>query len=70
MSFINERIKDKEEINKATFEEVLVQLNKLKDDPFEKAAFEYFDLISWLEAKIKGVSFREIVQEKIKHISI
>ena len=35
-------------------------------DPFEKALFEYFDIISWLDSKIEKRSFAEIVKEKVQ----
>ncbi|MCC7302756.1 MAG: hypothetical protein IT233_08940 [Bacteroidia bacterium] len=37
-----------------------------KDDAFEKRALEYFDLISWLESKISGRRFQDIIAEKIR----
>jgi hypothetical protein len=36
----------------------------LKDDPYERKAFEYFDYISWLDSRIEKRSFEEIVKEK------
>ncbi len=40
------------------------QLLPLTKQKFEQAAFEYFDLLSWLESKITGISFEKILQEK------
>lgn len=45
----------------ATFVE---QLKPLKEDSFEKAAFEYFDFISWAESKLSDKTFAEIKREK------
>ncbi len=45
---------------------MLVQFKKLKTDPYEKGAFEYFDFISWLESKIENRPFAEIIKEKAK----
>ncbi|MFT4525318.1 MAG: hypothetical protein ACI85F_001471 [Bacteroidia bacterium] len=45
----------------ATFVE---QLKPLKEDSFEKAAFEYFDFISWAESKLGNKTFAEIKREK------
>jgi hypothetical protein len=42
------------------------ELVKLLKDPFEKRAFEYFDLISWVESKIEGRNFAEIVKSNVK----
>ncbi len=36
-----------------------------KNDHFEARALEYFDLISWLESKITGKKFADVVAEKI-----
>lgn len=38
----------------------------LTRDPYEKRAFIYFDIISWLESKIEGRAIQEIVKEKAK----
>ncbi len=38
-----------------------------KDDHFENRALEYFDIIAWLESKITGKKFSEIISERIKH---
>lgn len=40
------------------------KLLKLRTDPFEKEAFNYFDFISWLDSKIEGRSFAEVVRER------
>ena len=39
-------------------------LTELSEDPFEKKAMEGFDWIPWLESKITGRSFAEIIKEK------
>ena len=46
------------------FEELKKEIVKISKDPFERTALEYFDFISWLESKISGRSFAEIVREK------
>lgn len=33
----------------------------LTNNPFEKRAFEYFNMISWLDGKLEGKSFSEVV---------
>lgn len=40
------------------------QLLTLSDDPAEKFASEEFDFISWLDSKIEGRSFSEVVKER------
>ncbi|HEY6162916.1 MAG TPA: hypothetical protein VI112_16925 [Bacteroidia bacterium] len=59
------REKDPSKTNLA-YKELYDELIKLKDDPFEHTAFEYFDFISWAESKMKKIPFREIVEEKAK----
>lgn len=41
-------------------------LLKWVNDPFEKRAFLYLDLISWLDSKIQNKPIQEIVMEKAK----
>ena len=40
------------------------ELALLQKDPFEKLAFEYFDLLSWVESKLEGKKFSEVVRLK------
>lgn len=42
-------------------------MEKLTSDQFEKRAFIYFDMISWLESKIENKSVQDIIQTKIKN---
>ncbi|MBA3706964.1 MAG: hypothetical protein H0W84_14000, partial [Bacteroidetes bacterium] len=44
------------------FREELLRLTK---DPYEKEAFDFFDLIAWLESKIENRPFETIMKEKI-----
>ncbi len=37
----------------------------LKNDPYERRPFLYLDIISWLEAKMKGISMQEAIKENI-----
>ena len=46
------------------FRELKEELEILAEDEYEKGAFEYFDFISWLESKIQGSDFEEVVQEE------
>lgn len=57
----------REEQNKY-YKELKTALIALKTDSFERAAFEYFDFISWAESKIQRVPFRVIVEETIGKI--
>jgi len=48
-----------------SFQKLHAELFLLTQDPYEKKAFEEFDIISWLESKIEKKSFGEIVRRKI-----
>ena len=40
------------------------ELKKYEDDPYEKRAFLYLDIISWLESKIDRKPLQNIIKEK------
>ena len=42
------------------------QMVSLQDNEFEKRAFLYFDIISWLESRIENRSVQEVFKEKAK----
>ncbi len=46
------------------FEKLLELLRPLQNKQFEKRAFIYFDIISWLESKISGRRVAEVIAEK------
>jgi len=46
------------------FVELHAELLPLTRDTFERNAFAYFDMLSWLESKIYNKSFSDIVKEK------
>ncbi len=50
--------------HKVVFKKYLDLFNNIKNDPYERRAFVYLDIISWLESKIKGISLQEVVQRK------
>lgn len=63
--FINKILKAKDKSEESTiYHELMNDLKPMQEDTFEKTAFEYFDLLSWVESKISGKSFSEIVKEK------
>ncbi|MDH5396932.1 MAG: hypothetical protein OEX02_02220 [Cyclobacteriaceae bacterium] len=51
---------------KSDFKQLREQLIPLSDKPYEKRAFIYFDIISWLESKISGRAVGEIIGEKAR----
>ncbi len=46
------------------FKTLLQNLIPLSQDPYEKRAFIYFDILSWLESKIENRDIQEIIKEK------
>ena len=46
------------------FQRLLEQMLPLFENPYEKRAFIYFDIISWLESKIKHRPVEELIKEK------
>jgi len=51
---------------KAEFEKLHAQLKVYEDHPYEKRAFLYLDVISWLESKIENRPVGDVVTEKAK----
>ena len=49
-----------------SFSTLLEELKELENNEYESRAFIYFDIISWLEAKISNRSIEEIIQEKAR----
>lgn len=50
------------------FRKLRSQLLPLQDNPYEKRAFIYFDIISWLESKIEKRQVQEVIADKAKLI--
>jgi len=44
------------------------ELKLLENHPYEKRAFLYLDIISWLESKIKNKTVEQIIQEKAQKL--
>ena len=49
---------------KKEFVKLRSSLIKLQQDPYEKRAFLYLDIISWLTCKIENRSIQEVMREK------
>ena len=49
---------------KAAFKELHAKLKVFEDDPYEKRAFLYLDVLSWLESKIENKSVEMIIRRK------
>lgn len=46
----------------AAFRILKDEIEKITSDPFERKALEYFDFLAWLESKITGRTFGEVVR--------
>lgn len=46
------------------FKQLYENLKPLQGNPYEKRAFVYFDILSWLESKFKGIPTQLIIQGK------
>ncbi|MDQ3047911.1 MAG: hypothetical protein M3R27_10215 [Bacteroidota bacterium] len=67
LDFIGKVLKTTKREEQAKFYRELKQtLSDLREDSFEKSAFEYFDFLSWVESKIQRVPFRVIVEELVE----
>ena len=51
---------------KDSFIKLHKELKKYEDDPYERRAFLYLDILSWLESKIKNRPVSQIIKEKAK----
>ena len=47
---------------KPEFEKLLHKLKKYENNPLERRAFAYLDVISWLESKISGVNVQDVIR--------
>ena len=44
------------------------ELSQYENHPYEKRAFLYLDILSWLESKIQNKSVEEIIKQKAKKL--
>ena len=51
---------------KFEFHQLKKELETISKDEFEKRAFDYFDIVSWLESKLNKKRFADVVKEKSK----
>ncbi|MCP9199826.1 hypothetical protein MKO06_07915 [Gramella sp. GC03-9] len=54
---------------KDEFRKLHAKLKKFEDHPYEKRAFLYLDIISWLESKIENRPVKDIMKEKSEALS-
>jgi hypothetical protein len=51
---------------KREFKKIHARLQKFENHPYEKRAFLYLDILSWLESKIENTTIGEIIRKKTK----
>ncbi len=51
---------------KNEFKKLHAKLKTFEDNPYERRAFLYLDIISWLESRIENISVNLIIQKKFK----
>jgi hypothetical protein len=49
---------------KMAFKQLHAKLKVFENDPYEKRAFLYLDVLSWLESKIENKSVESIIRRK------
>jgi hypothetical protein len=49
---------------KAAFKRLHNRLKEYENDPYEKRAFLYLDILSWLESKIQNRPIASVIKEK------
>lgn len=54
---------------KDAFKKLHSELKVYEDHPYEKRAFLYLDILSWLESNIEGVSVGKIVERKMRMLN-
>lgn len=52
----------------AAFSGLKQEMEKLQSSRYEKRAFLYFDIISWLESKIENRKVEDIIKEKMQKL--
>jgi hypothetical protein len=59
---LTDELSEKELVER--FKKLKLQLLPLMSSPYDKRAFIYFDIISWLESKIERRTVQEVIREK------
>ncbi|MFV0249361.1 MAG: hypothetical protein ACK5H1_10455 [Tenacibaculum sp.] len=54
---------------KNEFKKIYHRLRVFENHPYEKRAFLYLDILSWLESKIENKTVAQIIQEKFKKLN-
>jgi len=54
---------------KSEFKKIHARLQKFENHPYEKRAFLYLDILSWLESKIENKTIGEVIRKKATTLS-
>lgn len=67
LHFIRNQLGDTTDSKKLlrTFTLLKSDLEKIKQDRYERMAFDNFDITAWLESKISGRAFKEVLMQKV-----
>ena len=49
---------------KREFKKIYQRLKKFENHPYEKRAFLYLDILSWLESKIENTTIGNVIRKK------
>jgi tetratricopeptide (TPR) repeat protein len=62
LNFINETLKKRQDKPMNDLMETLVSdLEELRNEPFERTVFEYFDFLAWARSKTTGRKYRDLI---------
>lgn len=65
LKFLNKaNLADNEVNQNEIIEDLYFEISRLKDDDFQKVAFEYFDFASWAESKVHKKSLQKLIQHQ------
>jgi len=54
---------------KSAFQELYAKLKVFENDPYEKRAFLYLDVLSWLESRIENKSVESVIRRKYLNLN-
>jgi hypothetical protein len=63
-SFLKASISSRPKDVRASFIKLKAKLEQVSTDKYSRRSYQYLDIVSWLDSKIKNVSVQEIIQHK------
>ena len=62
LEFLGEVLKKRPQLQgRELYKNLILRLEKLKEDPQEKVVFEHFDFLAWARSKYEGTTYRKIL---------